>query len=119
MPPAARAATSEPPRGHAVTTPDPTPTPPQAPPPADVPVPPPATVVAPPAPGMEPGPPPQHGCGFLIDGTRYCGASPVARLTAQYTAGDQTLLCAQHRAGIPDTVEWDGETITTTEPVPA
>lgn len=65
----------------------------------------------------EPEPAPKKACGYLIDGTHRCKKKPVVgHLTAEYAAGEQTALCAEHRALFPETVDWNGETITTVEP---
>lgn len=69
-------------------------------------------------PMTEPDPMPANACGVVVDGIHRCGKTPtVARLSEQYAVGERALLCADHRAQIPDTFEWDGETFPTVEPV--
>jgi hypothetical protein len=65
-----------------------------------------------------PDPMPTDACGWILDdGRRRCGKQPEVRLTEEYATGERMLLCAEHRKLVPETFEWDGETLPAVEAV--
>lgn len=67
-------------------------------------------------------PAPATGCGIVVNVTHRCGKPPVARFTREYAAGEQVLLCEDHRRQHPETFTWNDDegnpqTYPTTEPV--